>query len=79
MNLYFIGCCYTHFDDALYWESLDIKCLLVNTGNSLTTKVDRQGVPIMKHACTFDYNAYMGGVDMSDQIGKYYTVKLRKF
>ncbi|XP_021342234.1 piggyBac transposable element-derived protein 4-like [Mizuhopecten yessoensis] len=45
---------------------------------SLTNKVDRtMGEPIVKPTVIIDYNRNMGGVDLADQLGKYYTITRR--
>jgi hypothetical protein len=42
---------------------------------SLTGKVNRvTREPICIPTCILEYNKYMGGVDRSDQLGKYYTI-----
>ena len=61
---------------AMKWvDKRDVAMLsTVHTNTmAITEKTDRNGMPIIKPSCVVQYNKYMGGVDTSDQLSKYYS------
>jgi hypothetical protein len=56
-------------------DKRDVVMLSTIHSNTMTVsnKLDRNGLPIIKPTCVLDYNSYMGGVDTSDQMSKYYS------
>ena len=64
---------------ALCWSDKKVVCMLstIHKADMIDAKINYRGEIVVKPTCVADYNKYMLGVDLSDQLSVYYAYDRR--